>query len=426
MLDAAIAFGIRVLSAGLVFGLQVLLARLMPLEGYGVFVTLWTWLLAIGSFAALGFAESSVRFLPRYQVLGRGGAIHGYWRLALRAIAVAAVPLVLGTTLAGWWLGFDTRVGMTVLLIGIGLPLLAMEYFFEGVGRSFGWFGLATVPVYLVRPLLIAGMSVALFALGVELTFTVVGAVLLVAMALVVGVVGVLLVLRLRGFPRGRPVSRRQQRVWLLAALPMLLVAGLDDLSNLTDLLVLSLFMPPEALGPYFAAARTLALAGFVSYAATLVAGRRFALDLAGRDRGELQQSVSRSTGATLWATVAAVAIAWAAGPLVLHLFGPEFAGAHDVMILLGAGMIAKSASGQATELLVVAGRQRQAMVLGAVVLAVQSALCVALVRVWGITGAAAGMAVGMAVRSALLGWLVWRLERIRVWSVALPRLRAA
>src|SRR5690606_27199657 len=147
---AAMMVVIRAASAVLTFGLQVLLARLMPLDDYGGYVAVWTWMLALGSFAALGFAESSIRFLPRYQVLGRGGAIHGYWRLALRAIAVAAVPLVLGTTLAGWLLGFDTRVGMTVLLIGIGLPLLAMEYFFEGVGRSFGWFGLATVPVYLV------------------------------------------------------------------------------------------------------------------------------------------------------------------------------------------------------------------------------------------------------------------------------------
>ena len=63
--DAALALLIRVAGAGLVFGLQILLARLMPMDGYGGFVTLWTWMLAVGSFAALGVAESSVRFLPR-------------------------------------------------------------------------------------------------------------------------------------------------------------------------------------------------------------------------------------------------------------------------------------------------------------------------------------------------------------------------
>ena len=417
---------IRATSAGLTFGLQILLARLMPLEDYGGYVAAWTWMLALGSFAALGFAESSIRFLPRYQLLGRGGAIHGYWRLALRAIGMVAVPVTAAAVVAGWLVGLDTPAGMTVMLIGLGLPLLAAEYLFEGVGRSLGWFGLATVPVYLVRPLLIGGFCVVLAWAGVDLTLPVVGTVLLVAMAMVVAGVGAMLVFRLRRFGRGAKASARQRRIWLMAALPLLLVAGLDDLTNYADMMVLSLLMPAEALGPYFAATRTLALAGFVSYAATLVAGRRFALDLAGRDRAELQRSVSRSTGATLWATVAAVAIAWSAGPLVLSLFGPSFTGAHEVMLVLGAGMVAKSASGQASELLIVAGRQRQAMLLGAVVLVVQLALCFALVPVWGLTGAAAGMAAGMAVRSTLVGWLVWRLERIRVWSMALPRMRAA
>ncbi|MFD2646814.1 lipopolysaccharide biosynthesis protein [Devosia albogilva] len=425
-LAAALTVLVRAGSAALTFGLQILLARLMPLEDYGGYVAVWTWMLALGSFAALGFAESSIRFLPRYQLLGRGSAIHGYWRLALRAIGAAAVPLVLGAVLLAWLLGFDTAGGMTVLLIGLGLPLLAAEYFFEGVGRSFGWFGLATVPVYLVRPLLIGGLCVGLAWFGVELTLPVVGAVLLVAMALVTAGVGTVLVMRLRGFGRDGAVGRRQRRVWVAAALPLLLVSGLEDLTSYADLLVLSLMLPAETLGPYFAAARTLALAGFVSYAATLVAGRRFALDLAGRDRAELQRSVSRSTGATLWATVVAVVVAWAAGPLLLRLFGPEFTGAQGVLLLLGVGMIAKAASGQAAELLVVAGRQREAMSLGAVVLGVQLGLCVALVPLWGVAGAAAGMALGMAVRSALLGWLVWRLERIRVWSAAVPRLRAA
>ena len=65
--EAILAFGIRVLSAVLMLGLQILLARLMPLDSYGGYVAAWTWMLALGSFAALGFAESSVRFLPRYR-----------------------------------------------------------------------------------------------------------------------------------------------------------------------------------------------------------------------------------------------------------------------------------------------------------------------------------------------------------------------
>jgi O-antigen/teichoic acid export membrane protein len=167
-------------SAGLVFGLQVLLARLMPAETYGGYVSLWTWMLALGSFAALGFAESSVRFLPRYHLRGRRAALNAYWQFGLR--------VVLGTSMAGGIAGVVLAtshgadgVWLTVLLLAIGLPFLGLEYYLEGVARSFGWFRLAAVPVYILRPLLIGGSALSLWAFGVELSLPLIGALLLSA-----------------------------------------------------------------------------------------------------------------------------------------------------------------------------------------------------------------------------------------------------
>src|SRR5690606_26668674 len=91
LLDAITALGIRVLSAGLVFGLQVLLARLMPADTYGGYVTLWTWMLALGSFAALGFAESSVRFLPRYHLRGRQAAVEAFWQFGFKFVLLTSL-----------------------------------------------------------------------------------------------------------------------------------------------------------------------------------------------------------------------------------------------------------------------------------------------------------------------------------------------
>ena len=43
--DAAAVFGVRILSALLAFGVQIFLARSLDLTEYGVYVTLWTWLI---------------------------------------------------------------------------------------------------------------------------------------------------------------------------------------------------------------------------------------------------------------------------------------------------------------------------------------------------------------------------------------------
>ena len=423
-LDAALALGIRVMSAALVFGLQVLLARLMPGEGYGGFVTLWTWMLALGSFAALGFAESSIRFLPRYQARGRMAALRNYWRFGLALVLGASVCFATVAIVVALTVGASGGMGLMVLLVALGLPFLAIEYYLEGVARSFGWFRLAAVPVYILRPLLIGTICLGLSGAGVNLSLPVVGAVLIGSMALVAIGLALVLARRLRAMaPVGPAPLRGQRKLWLMASLPLLLLSGLEDLTGCGDVLVLSLLAAPEAVGIYFAAARSLALAGFVAYAMTLVAGRRFALDREGQSRAVLQASIIESTRLTFWATVGAVAVALVAGPLLLGAFGPEFVGGYPIMLVLGAGMIVRAMAGQAGEALIVLGRQREGIAVALAVLIVMLALAFVLVPVFGIIGAALASAAAMMCRTLALALVLWRKEGLRIVALGLPAL---
>ncbi len=419
-MEAALAFAIRVLSAVLMLGLQVLLARLMPLDSYGGFIAVWTWMLALGSFAALGFAESSVRFLPRYRARGQEARVRAYWRFGLWMVISVSVLLALLAAVLSHMLGAAGGPGLLVLLVGLGLPFLALEYYLEGIARSFGWFRLATVPVYVIRPLLIGATCLALVQGGIVLTLPLVGAVLVASMGAVA--IGVALVIgwRLRSQSPVRHTPR-QRALWLRAALPLLAVSGLEDLVSYADVLVLSLLATPDEVGLYFAAARTLALANFVGYAIYLVSGRRFALDLAARDRSELQRSVHLASRLTFWSTLAAVAVTLLVGPFLLAAFGPAFAQGYWVMVILGAGLLAKSLSGQASELLIVAGRQRALIWLSGGVLVVSVALSMVLVPTLGMVGAAIATALAMGLRSTALALTVWHTEQLSVVALGLP-----
>jgi O-antigen/teichoic acid export membrane protein len=418
--EAILAFGIRVLSAVLMLGLQILLARLMPLDFYGGYVAAWTWMLALGSFAALGFAESSVRFLPRYRARGQEARLRAYWRFGLSLVMAVSTGLAVIAAVLAHMLGADGGPGLLVLLVGLGLPFLALEYYLEGIARSFGWFRLATVPVYIIRPLLIGAICLALVQAGMVLTLPLVGAILIAAMALVA--IGVALVIagRLR-FSGPVRATARQKSLWLRAALPLLAVSGLEDLASYADVLVLSLLATPDEVGLYFAAARALALANFVGYAIYLVSGRRFALDLASRDRAELQRSVHVASRLTFWSSLAAVAVTLLAGPFLLAAFGPAFVEGYGVMVILGLGLLAKALCGQAGELLVVAGRQRALIWLSGGVLIAGVVLSVLLVPALGMVGAAMASALAMALRSAALALTVWHTEKLRVLAWGPP-----
>lgn len=420
-IDAAIALLIRVMGAGLVFGLQVLLARLLPGEGYGGYVTVWTWMLALGSFAAMGFAESSVRFLPRYAQRQRLQALLGYWQFGL------AVVLIVGAAIAaialGVWLGggLDGAL-LTIVLVAIGLPILGLEYYLEGIARSMGWFRLAAVPVYILRPMLIGGSCLALAAAGVTLTLPMVGGVLIGCMGTIALLMLWLVARRIKRLAGGtQGASYKQRRLWLRASLPLLLLSGLEDLTSYADILVLSLLSGPDIVGLYFAAARTLALAGFVAYAMTLVSGHRFALDLASANRSDLQTSILEATRLTFWATLVAVGLALVAAPWLLGAFGSDYLAGQPLMIVLGLGMVARAMSGQSAEALVVLGRQREGLIIALGVVAVTAVGALALVPELGALGAAIASATAMACRTLALAVLLWQREGLKVVSMRTP-----
>jgi hypothetical protein len=137
LLDAAFTFAMRVASAGLVFVLQVFLARTMDLGDYGSYVTAWTWLVMLGAFMPLGFAESAVRFVPRYRTRARHGSAVAFWCFGLRVVLLVSL-LMAGiaaiVALAGGLA--DSRTGLIVLLVAAGLPFLAVQNFLEGIARA--------------------------------------------------------------------------------------------------------------------------------------------------------------------------------------------------------------------------------------------------------------------------------------------------
>jgi O-antigen/teichoic acid export membrane protein len=183
------------------------------------------------------------------------------------------------------------------------------------------------------------------------------------------------------------------------------------------------LLLPPEQVGIYFAATRALALAGFINFAVQFVAGRGFALALAGRDHAQLQRAVSRSTRLTFWSTLVALAATVAAGPLLLGAFGSAFTAGYPVMLILAAGLLAKAAAGQGGEVLIVAGRLRASVWLGVFTLVANLVLMLALVPPFGMSGAAIATALTWGLRTVAIAAVVHRTTGIRIISLGLPTL---
>src|ERR1700730_4087489 len=95
--DAVTAFGVRCASAALIYLSQVVLARWMGSNEYGIYVFVWTCVLWLGGLADLGLSITSIRLIPHYRETGDFAHLRGLIRGSrLAAIAVGVAIAALG------------------------------------------------------------------------------------------------------------------------------------------------------------------------------------------------------------------------------------------------------------------------------------------------------------------------------------------
>nr|WP_245291200.1 oligosaccharide flippase family protein [Methylobacterium aquaticum] len=407
---ALAVFGVRIAAAACAFVAQVLMARLMGGDEYGIFATVWVWTALLGHASTWGLSQAACRFLPTYRATGMTGPEHGF--LAFGALfSLAAAALLAGFGAAVLWLVPGLVAGAyagPLLVAALVLPLFALQDFCEGVARGRHWTLLAVAPPYLLRQGLIMVLMLAAVGFGAPAEATIAVACTLAATALSLAVQAAILARRLWA-ERSAARALYPWRDWLRAALPMALIDLAGSGFNFVDVLVLGFLLPPAEVGAYFAATRLLQFVVFVQYAASSVTAQRFAEAQACGDRAGLEALIRRWSRLTLLATLGTGLAVVAGGPLLLGLFGPDFRAALPLLALLVAGHGLAAAFGPAEDLLTMLGAERAcaAVTIGLLVAAV--ILTLALVPLLGLIGAALAAAVVTAGRGGILALLAHR-----------------
>ena len=403
-------FALRGVSAGIAYASQVLLARWMGGPEYGVFVSVWSWLLIISMVSSLGLTITVQRFLQDARSAGDDDLLRGTL-LGTRIIALALSTCLMIVGIGLVWLMRD-RIAepyvVPAILALVCLPMMALVDVDDGIARTYDWMVLAMAPPFVWRPLVlllcVAGMALA----GGAATATAAAAAAIVAVWSTCLVQLVVLQRRLRGQvgPGGR---RYRFREWVRVSLPVVFSEGFAFLLLNADVLALSLLRPAEEVAIYFAATRTVSLVLFISFAVTAASGHRFAEAHACRDTPLLRALLTRSVAWTLFPSLAAAAGMLAIGPWALLLFGPAFTVGYGPMCVLAVGFVVRASVGSSERLLNMAGEERACALVYASALGVNLMLNVTLIPLYGLMGAAAATVVALVVESAGLARLIRR-----------------
>jgi len=415
---ALVALAIRVASAGIAYVTQILLARWLGLEQYGMFAAVWAWLLIAGGTLPLGLNVTVIGRLPHYLA---GGEIARWRGLALGSMAVtfalSCLVAAAGIALLVWVPALAGHPLAALAVLGmICLPLLALAEINEGIARAHGWIGSALLPAYVARPLIMLGLGAIVLMNGGHLDVaSVLKCAILACLVTSLAQTAWLMVCMHRMNPeKGFSISLL---VWLGMSLPMLVTEICDMLLASLDLFFVAALLGSEEAGVYFAAQRTIALVAFVNFAVGAATANAVAAEARGARGPGLQREIRLAATLAFWPSLAGAALLVAASPLLLALFGAQFTQGTQVVALLAIGFVARSIVGPADLLFNVLGAQRACAWILAAHLVLSLILNALLVPALGIAGAALAATFGMV--SLSLSFMLY--ARLRLGLLMTP-----
>jgi O-antigen/teichoic acid export membrane protein len=387
---SATALMISAAGQALTFALQLLLARQLGSDEYGVYSYLVSWMSVGLILAKGGFDTALVRFVAAYSAKELPGRVSGVIRVATRrawVLGVVSTALIC----AGAWLLAKTEgrsFGGAVFITGLLIPVSASSELIAAAVRGLGRSARSLLGDMLVRPIVCAAILAIAIYIGLSIgAREALGCYLL-------GTVASLLLSRyflmraLSWSPQSSAIARLR-RFWSRSAALLMMANGFLVLLYSVDVLMLGAMDNMVSSGLYNVASKLAILVIFVMNASQIVAGPMMAAAYANGRYGELQRIVRLLTLLSLLSGAPIAMLLALASPWVLHAFGPGFPQAADALFVLLAMQCVNVATGPVGLLLAMTGRQSVLawLLFGGVLLNVL--LNLALIPRFGLMGAA-------------------------------------
>ncbi|MGH6917731.1 MAG: oligosaccharide flippase family protein [Geminicoccaceae bacterium] len=408
---ASSAFIVNTLATGLAFLSQIVLARALGADGYGIYAYVMAWITILALLATLGFQTGMLRFASAYRAREEWPLLRGILRYAMRRVGLAGLVIGIATACVVVALGdrLAPELSRTFLVGCAMVPVLAFLQVGGSVARAFGGVVSALAPQNLLRQavvLAVVGTWALLLSLAIEPHGAMI--VMLVATAIALGTVGWSISrLQPAGLPTASIAYHAQE--WRRAALAFLFMAAVRALLSRSDLLLLGMLADTTSVGIYAVASRVTDLVAFALTAINVMFAPNIAALHARGDRTALQAMV---TTTAWWATLSALLIGlplFVLAGTVLSLFGDAFVSGTVVLRILLVGQIVNVAAGSVGPMLTMTGHERQAAIVLGVAAAAQIGMNTAMIPLFGMEGAAVTTALTVIGWNLAMGILVWR-----------------
>jgi len=391
-------FVVKVAGAGLLFGLHVMLARLLGVEQYGIYVYVWTWITILAILCLLGFQTSLVRFIAEYNIKQQWGLLRGILRKSEQF--VLGFSLLISIAGAVVVRGLDDRISnelaATFYIALCVLPVFAFARLREASLRALKHAVQAELLLQVIKPVLIGVVVVALFFWlggGFKAPYAMAAN---FAAVLITGIIGTVFLHKLLPKSAGQTPAEFANGQWLKVSLPLLLIAGMSIILRRTDILMLGALKGSEQAGIYSAASRISDLVVFALTAINAILAPMISELYHTGQKEKLQKIITLAARAIFVFTLVISIILIVFGKFLLSLFSLVFVVAYIPLLILLAGQIINSLAGPVGLIMSMSGRQNAMGIIISTSAVINIVLNLALIPLLGLTGAAISTALTM------------------------------
>lgn len=409
------ALGVYTAGAGLTACSQLLIARIVGAETFGVYSYVLAWVTVLAYFSALGFDIALLRFVSAYRASQAWGLLRGVIRYSERRMAIAgalvvalgAIAVVISTN------EISPELRNTFLAGFVLVPVWALLWIRSSIVRAFGGVLSAVVPDRMVRDGTLIFIVVLLsWGLKWHLDAPLVMIATLASTTAAL-VMASLAVRRLHPSETDGVAPDYDIPVWRKTVLPLMAIAAAEAMLNRSGVLVLGWIGSNKDAGIYAVVFSISFLVALPRTAANTLLAPTIS-DLFVRNQVHSLQILTARIA--LWtlcgAAVSALALSIVAAPL-LAWFGRGYEAGVPALHILLVGQVIAASCGSQLSIMTMTGHER-----GAALLLILSALfnillSAVFIRPLGLIGAAVSTTVSLVAWNITMAIFIWHQLRL-------------
>lgn len=403
------------------FLLHLLLARTLQAEQYGVYIYAMAWMQIGKLVGSLELNTASIRFVGEYYGREDWPLLRGFLRWSHRVVVGASAFVAVAVAVAVWLYrdAIEASLASTYLaacMLLLPTTLLALK---SSVVQGYKKVRRSKAPDQLVRPVLfVLGIACVAYLLGIQLQAA--DAVLLSTLATCLAL-ALAWVFQKSAEPEELVHAHRvyQSRLWLSTSFGFVWISGAQlILSHQIDVLIVGSYLDTTQAGVYGLASQIGKLLR-ISGAAIIFVALPYVADFHARgDKKTLQNVVKWTTAAGTILGVAGFLGIVVLGRFVLAWFGPGFADAYGVLIILSIVWVLESSFGGLSGfLLTLTGHQNHAGMIIVLSALGNLALMAILIPQYGILGAATATMLANTLKQLAFAWAAKKYVGVNVFA---------